>query len=388
MVNVQTTNGPTNIHTQAGTDTINIGSLTPVIEGGIVDHIQGAITVYGDGNDTLNVDDTGTNYAKTGTLTSSSLTGLNMTGITYNGLALLNVSLGSGGNTLTVASTFPATTTNINLQRNAGATTITTVSGTDFINIGSLAPGLEGGIVNYIQAPVTVVADRGADTTMNVDDTGSTAFNTENLTSTKLTGLGMVAGNTYSGLAILNLSLGSGGNDLYVSSTQTGTITNINLQRTNAPVQIITITGVDFVNIGALAPASGGIVNGILAPVTVSGDGGDILNVDDTGSTGAKTGTLTSNTLTGLGMGSLAGIAYGGQASLNISLGSGANTVNILSTYFATTTTLKDGLGNDTVNIQSTSGPTNIVTQSGGDVINIGSRVPSLAEFSIISRAR
>ena len=159
-VNVQTTNGPANIHTQAGTDTVNVGSLTPVIEGGIVDHIQGAITVYGDGNDTLNVDDTGSNYAKTGTLASSSLTGLNMAGINYYGLTLLNVSLGSGGNTLTVASTFPATTTNINLQRNAGVTTITTMSGADFINIGSLAPVLEGGVVNYIQGPLTVVAER------------------------------------------------------------------------------------------------------------------------------------------------------------------------------------------------------------------------------------
>ena len=212
---------------------------------------------------------------------------------------------------------------------------------------------------------------------MNVDDTGSTVFNTETLTRTTLTGLGMgAAGITYSGLAVLNLSLGSGGNDLYVSSTQTGTITNINLQRTNAPVQIITITGVDFVNIGTLAPASGGIVNGVQAPVTVVGDGSDILNVDDTGSAGAKTGTVTNNTLTGLGMGLSAGITYGGQASLNISLGSGANTLNVLSTYFATTTTLKDGLGNDIVNIQSTSGPTNIVTQSGGDVINIGSLAP------------
>ena len=48
------------------------------LTGGIVDNIQGALIVTGDGNDVLNVDDTGSAAAKTGTLTSSALIGLGM----------------------------------------------------------------------------------------------------------------------------------------------------------------------------------------------------------------------------------------------------------------------------------------------------------------------
>ncbi len=66
-----------------------------------MDDIQGPLTIQGGGNDTMNVDDTGSTSAKTGTLTATTLTGLNMgpSGIAYSGLSNLNISLGSGGTT-------------------------------------------------------------------------------------------------------------------------------------------------------------------------------------------------------------------------------------------------------------------------------------------------
>jgi hypothetical protein len=49
-------------------NTFNVGSEEPMT-GGIVDSIQGALTVAGNGADTMNVDDTGATAGKTATLT-------------------------------------------------------------------------------------------------------------------------------------------------------------------------------------------------------------------------------------------------------------------------------------------------------------------------------
>ena len=393
--NITSTNGPT-LYTVVTNDgaagqtqnTINIGRSSPNL-GGIVDNIQGPIVLVGDGHDMLNVIDNGSAGPKSAVLTNSTLAGMGMvtapivsngatySGINYSGLSLLNVYLGSGGNTFTVDSTWPTTHTNINLQKNTAGdpTTITTLSGVDYINIGSIAPVL-GGIVDYIQGPVVVAGD-GLDI-MNVDDSGNPLGKRGTLTSSTLTGLNMgPAGISYSGLTLLNVFLSSGGNNFTVVSTNPATTTNISLRQNAASTKIITLSGADNVNIGTLEPYSGGVVDAIQAPVSVVGDGLTTLNVDDTGSTSNKTGTLTNNTLTGLNM-APAGIAYSDLAALNISLGSGNNTFNILSTYYSTVTTLGDGMGNDTINIQATSGPTNIVTQAGSDVVNIGSLAPAL----------
>ena len=180
---------------------------------------------------------------------------------------------------------------------------------------------------------------------MNVQDTGSAAANTGTLSTTLagqglLTGLGMGSmGITYSNLGALNISLGNGNNTFNILSTQAGTTTTlnngsgqsaVNVQSTAGPTIINTPSqGVEIVNVGSLAPVTGGNVNGIQGALTVNDDNYGTLNVDDTGSTAANTGTLTDTTLTGLGM---AGITYNHLAALNISLGSGANTFNILST--------------------------------------------------------
>ena len=99
---MQATGGPTTVNTGGGSNTnvVNVGSLEPAT-GGIVDHIQGALTVIGDGGDTMNVDDTGDTTSHAATLTATTLTGLDMgpSGIAYSGLATLNICLGSGGTT-------------------------------------------------------------------------------------------------------------------------------------------------------------------------------------------------------------------------------------------------------------------------------------------------
>ncbi len=387
--NIQSTYSATatTVNTGLGADIVNIGSLMPAT-GGNVNGIQGALTVIGNGSDTMNVDDTGSVTAKTGAMTYNTITGLGMGagGITYSGLATLNISLGSHGNTFTIYSTYVSTTTNlnsgagndtVNVQTTSGVTNVNTGAGVNTVNIGSLAP-TTGGILNGIQGALTVVG-AGTDT-MNVDDTGSTGTKTGTLTANTITGLGMGSGGiTYSGLATLKISLGSGGNTFTIVNTNSGTTTNVNtgsgndtvnVRATSSVTTVNTGMGTNTVNIGSMMPTTGGVLNNIQGALTVVGSGTDTMNVDDTGSTGAKTGTLTGISLTGLGMGP-SGITYSGLATLKISLGSGGNTFTINNTNSNTTTTLNSGTGSDTVNLKTDSGTTIINTQTGTDTVNV-----------------
>jgi hypothetical protein len=129
-VDVLATGGPTTFNTGGGANvnTVNVGSVqppapnyAPTPNNGNVNNIQGALTVLGNLNDTMNVDDSGSRIAKVGTLTPTTLTGMGMgpSGITYSGLANLNVRFGSmatltsplSGNTLYINGINPLTHT-------------------------------------------------------------------------------------------------------------------------------------------------------------------------------------------------------------------------------------------------------------------------------------
>ncbi len=377
---------------------VNVGSQQPA-QGGVVDHIQGALTVFGNGSDTLNVDDTGSTIAKSGTLTASALTGLNMgpSGIAYSGLGDLNIVLGSGGNAFLIRNTAVGSNTylksgagadTVNVQATSSVTTVNTGGGSNLnvINVGSQQPAL-GGIVDNIQGLLQIFGN-GFDT-LNVDDTGSTIAKTGTLTASALTGLNMgPRGITYSEFANLNVNLGSGGNTFLISNTAVGANTflksgagadTVNVQAISSVTTVNTGGGsnLNVVNVGSQQPTQGGIVDAIQGLLQIFGNGDDTLNVDDTGSTSAKTGALSSTSLTGLNMGP-SGITYNGFASLNIDLGSGGNTFVINSTAQPTTTILNSGAGADTVSILATGGPTTVNTGGGSNVniVNVGSVAP------------
>ena len=119
--------------------------------------------------------------------------------------------------------------------------------------------------------------------------------------------------------------------------------------------------GADVINIGNLNPGNGlaqqidGQVDNIQAPLTVAGNGSDILNVDDGGGPGGN-GNLTSTTLTGLGMGGQGSITYSGLATLNLIVGGGSANFTIQSDNPGTVTNLNVISGNDIINVRSTSG--------------------------------
>ena len=391
-INVQNISSATTITTQANaSDVINAG-LGAGWQGSGNNGLQGLLTITGNGRDIMNIYEEGGPGPVFNTLTGNTLnpgTGQQSQGIAYTGVAGLNIFLAGSNANLTVVSTNASTVTTINvlggnqtinIQSTAAgsATNINTPGGVNVINIGSKAPQT-GGITNNIQGDL-VVNGAGNDT-MNIDDTGSTATATGTLTGTTISGLGMDAfGIVYNGLTALNISLGSGADTFTIVSTSSGTTTTLNTGSGNDTVNILSTAsttivntqgGTDVINVGSLAPATNGILSGVQGGLTVTGDKSDTLNVDDTGSTATTVGTLTNNSLTGLGM--VGGLVYQGVGALNISLGSGNNTFTIASTNSGAVTSLHGGSGVNTINVQNISSATTVTTlANASDVINAG----------------
>ena len=394
-VDVTGTSAATFINTGSYADTINVGTnAMSGNTGGTLNGIATALTVTGGtSSDTLNLDDTGDTAANTGNLSYNSgsnvstLTGLFGAGgsLNYPNVPTLHLNLGSGGDTLTVQSSSTATThinggsgnDTFNIQGMSGTMTVNTGAGTNTVNIGSNMPSANG-LAKNIRGTLTITG--GGATTMNVDDTGDSAAATGKLTGSAIAGFGMgISGIAYSAIDTLNISLGSGGNTFNVASTNAFTVTTINsgsgndtvnIQATSGTTNINTGPGVDTVNVGSLEPLTGGIVNNIQGALVITGSGNDTLNVDDTGSSTGKTGTLTSSSLTDMGMGA-SGIAYSGLAALNVSLGSGNDTFNVQSTYSGTVTTVNTGAGTNTVNIASNAPATGggVLTGIAGELV-------------------
>ena len=429
LVSVESVSGSLKLTTGLGDNTVNVGPL--------LSQIKGALEIVGDGSDTVNVSDLSDSSAAAGAMDASDITGLGMgaSGIQYSGVGTLNISLGSGGNTFEISSTNSATKTTvnsgdgadnvtllsdsgttfingqdgndvINIESTNAPTTIDTGAGVNTVNLGSLAPAT-GGIVDELQGAVIVVGS-GSDI-LNVDDTGSTADKTGDLTSGSLTGLDMgAAGISYSGLASLNISLGSGNNVLVIESTSTATTTvngntgsdTFDVRATTGTTILNTGAGNNTVNVGSLVPAAGGVLTGINGKLVVNGHGShDVLNVDDTGDIAGETLILTATTLSGLGMAGndpSMGIVYQGIAALNINLGSGADTVNLRGNTAATVTTINTGAGANIINIGSTAGTSTPGTLdtvqgiinligSGNDTLNVDDSGSDIAETGTLN---
>ncbi len=381
-VDVEAIGARASINAGGGNDTINVSSTAPANTGTLAG-IAAVLTVNGgSGTSTANVSDTGDGKSSTSTLNGTGLTSTAFGtggGLSYSSLAALNVSLGSGGNTFTVANTAGGTNTvvnsgagsdTVNVTETSSPLTVNTQTGTDkvnvqaigapasinagggndTINVSSNAPTNTGELAG-IAAVLTVSGGSGASTT-NVSDTGDRTPSTSTLTGAALTSTAFGAGGSlsYSSLAKLNVLMGSGGNTFTVANTAAGTTTlvnsgtgadTVNVQATTGPVTVNTGGGANLnvVNVGSKEPITGGIVDYIQGALTVAGNGADTMNVDDTGSTTAKTATLTATTLTGMNMGP-SGITYSGLATLDISLGSGGTTGNTLNIAVAAGTSL------------------------------------------------
>ncbi len=77
--------------------------------------------------------------------------------------------------------------------------------------------------------------------------------------------------------------------------------------------------------------------------------GSDRLTVDDSGDAAGRSGSLSSNTLSGLGLGGA--ITYSGLSEVNVLLGRGNDTFRVTSTAAGVSTTVNAGAGSDTVTV-------------------------------------
>src|SRR5262249_232547 len=258
-------------------------------------------------------------------------------GITYRGattgVTTLSVSLGTGGTTFGISNTNASTATTVNsgsgntvnLTTDSGATTIndgnghniinviddaaaTTINGgndiinvraihsatlihgtADTINVGSNAQGTSatpnansGSTLSNIAAQLTI--NEGGTGTANVSDAGDIGNSTFTLTGTTMTssvaGFGAGGSITYSGLANLNIGLGSGANVFAVQGTQAG-VTNV-----------IGGSGNDTFNVWQTVSAHNNLA-GITGKLTIDGAGGapNSPTVDTSGAPAHPTAT-------------------------------------------------------------------------------------------------
>jgi mucin-19 len=389
---VLATAGPLDVDTQAGPNNVFLGSAA-LNNGGVLQNLQAPVVLTGSGTDTLSVDDSADAQPRTGTLSATAISGLGMgpSGVTYSGFSTVNLSLGKGGYNFTIAGTIAGTTTinsgtgtNIfNVQSIAGPTSIVSTFSPSTINVGSLAPA-HGGTLAGIAALLTIQGGQYFDV-VNADDSGDAANASALLTTTGLTGLGMgVAGGiALSQVSALSVGLGSGTNTVLVTGTTTGqTVVNggdgnttLNIRAIQGPSTFNLGSGNNTINVGSMAPASGGTLAPIAAALSINGGTGtNALDLDDTGDAAARTGSLGTTSVTGLGM--QKGITETGISALNLALGSGSENLTVAGTGPAGAAISTVG-GNDVFNIQAAAGPVAITTGPGNGTFNVGSQMPA-----------
>lgn len=226
----------------------------------------------------------------------------------------------------------------INLA-NVNANTPTTISagGNSTITIG-LINAASGGLLNQIAGQLTIDAADANNVTGTLATAGSNAV---------LSGLGMGGSIQYRNLQTTEIALGSGSNLFNVMATLAGTTTTVTLG-----------AGASTVRVGGPNGTATDTVRGIQGLLNLVGnDTSATLNLVDTGETQATSATIGTSRITGLGMGAdpaTAGIQYNRFTALNVSLGSGADTVAV--TGIATPTLLNTGTGGDSVRVGQATG--------------------------------
>ena len=316
---------------------------------------------------------------------------------THTGSTELNT--GEGRDTITVEQTsgrveIDAGRANdaIRVRAIGAVATIHGGDGEDTISVGSTVP-LTGGVLSGIQALLTIAGDAELDT-LNIDSTGDTAANSGNLTSSRLTGLGMPAGIDYTGVDAMNIALGEFKVDFDIVSTSDNLALDLKTGGGSDVVYVRSINGSTTVDTGdgadtvRVLPSSaqpvdsqfvasneGSAINGLL---TVIGGGGnssfDTLNFTSSFAS-VESGRLIQNRLTGLQMPK--GVDYSGWESLNIALPIDAGIEFTIESTHARTTELTTGIGVDTVHVQSIAGATTVNTGSNADTVNVGSTAPA-----------
>ncbi|MFV2066030.1 MAG: hypothetical protein ACC645_03555 [Pirellulales bacterium] len=378
-VNVRSIGAETIIDLGEDDDTANVSSDAPANTGVLVG-IAASLTILGnDGSNSLSVDDRGNTTPSSGTLSGDRITGLGMAGdITFESIADLDITLGSAGDVFTIEATDGSVDVTVDTRSGDDQVEVRSIGGGLNVKTGDGADTIDVKLGNSSVYNGLLTVDGGGrlgDTdVLNVDSQSPSAL-AGNLTSTALTGLGMLRGIRYSTIEELNIELGPGSNNFVIEGTHaeltnlstrggddvvtveslsggtqidTGAgLDTLNVRTIDAPLTVDTGADDDTVNVGTFSPDMGGTVNSINALLIVNGGAGDndTLNVDDTGDTAANVLIVAGDHVGGLGMSE--GIDYSSIEVLNLGLGSGSDIINIRGTAAGAETNIDTAGGDD-----------------------------------------
>jgi hypothetical protein len=358
-----------------GVDTVNISPLTKSLNS-----IQGSINVHGGfGFDTLNVFDDSSAAASTYTLTASTITRTGSPVITFGnqGMNSVVVNGGSGNNTYIVNGTESSYATTINTGSGADTVNIraTGVGGTLTVDtptgsassISRVTIGNAGSLAG-IQGAVTIHNTPARDPVTIDDSNDGGNHPAVSVTSGGVSGLAPAAIN-FTNFSVSTLSLlgGFGTNTYTVNDTPVHTSMTLDSGSSADRIKVLGTTQpltvhssfVDFVNSNTVNVGNGGGLQNIRGSISITNNNFSTtaVNVDDSGDSTTRTGTISATSVTGLGMAAGAAVNYAGVqlASLTVTAGGGVgNTINVESTQAGMTTTVNGGSGGSTINLSPT----------------------------------
>jgi hypothetical protein len=296
---------------------------------------------------------------------------------TGNGTSTVTISSGTSSvSSLTFNSTGQGNT--YNLEGSAAPITVENTSGVtgpDFVNLASSTDTLPFSSTVDVGYTSSTTAD------LTINDSGSTASSSMNVSSTEITGLtgGAIS---YTGLNQLTISEESGGNHSPILASTPANITT-NFITGSASTENITVEstgsggtlnlenpgGNDGFTLGTIA-GSGQSLLGTINVSTIS-SGSTELQVYDYADTTARTVNLSATQLTGL---TPATIDYSNLSTLAIEGGSGGNTFNVTGTPANAETDIYSGTGANTTTVDATGvGSTAyIYGQGSADTVTLG----------------
>jgi hypothetical protein len=251
----------------------------------------------------------------------------------------LTIITGTAADTVNVLSVFGTDT--ITVQGNSGA---------DHVNVGV------AGSVQSIMGPTTIRNDSSL-STITIDDSADSAGRTGTITSDSvtgaITGIAPAAINwVVTDVAGVTLNNGAGNDTLNVLATDPG-----------VPVSIQGTNGLDQVNIG-----NAGSVQGIAGALTIANTlSFTNLLINDSADTTARTAAYTSTGVTGVAPAAINWVATD-ISGVMLTMGTGADTVNVLSSAPFSALTIRGTDGADQVNVGNTGSVQSI--QGTVDILN------------------
>jgi hypothetical protein len=401
-------------------DTFKISTST-------LDRILGSVSIYGgDGTDVLNLNDLQDLLANTGILTKTSVIGLGLgSALNYYTMETLNINLGSGADTFT--SLDNGAVTNLNLGLGNDIVRLGPNLDVDGKALAEIEPVLQSSLIYGNSYTMTIKGGKGNDSIkVNRNNASLSLFGEDDTDTFELNTLNSLTGLILNSNVTIDAGLGTdlvkingssvaetiqiNAQGVKVTNSRTVAFSNLENLTVNGDKgqdQILVNTAVTTTGSTASSSTlkaieiSGGLdsdtfsvyslfstialkmfgnggddlfkfgnasnkLSQILGSVVIDGgDNNDTFIINNQGETLSRSGNITSNKITGFGLGTL-GITYSNLEDLTVNLGNGADTIAVNGTHSGKTTINTNG-GNDIITINSIIGQTFINSGSGDD---------------------